>query len=110
MQEIFNREPVNVSQTVLNKWKELGPFDVIAAFNQGQIKFDPNLEIKKIDYFKEGQITDDCLHVLHGIGRYDSDYLKEGAFSTDYLNGYCRRIYSDGSYYVGYFLNDILHG
>ena len=45
MIEIFETEPTNTHDSVLIKWKELGPFDLQELINTKKIKFSEKIDI-----------------------------------------------------------------
>ena len=50
LKSIFDSEPLKVHQNVLNKWRQLGPFDLQKL--KDQVNFDKNLLIKTMLNFQ----------------------------------------------------------
>ena len=50
---------------------------------------------------------EDSENIKNGIGRQqNSESIYEGEWKNNLKNGYGREIYSDGSYYLGFFKNN----
>ena len=45
MIELFESEPSEIHDTVLRKWKDLGPLDLMSLISQKKIKFNEKVDI-----------------------------------------------------------------
>ena len=106
-----------MSQKSLEVWRRLGPLDLKELNEQHPIDLSEDLIYQEKDEFfcyVHGQYK---ANKRHGIsrtvltkGNFNENYIKEGQFENDIMNGFGRVIQTDGSYYVGFYKDDLKHG
>ena len=128
LQEMFNSEPQFSDSSslssawLLNKWRELGPFDVRTAMKEHGSHINMNYAIKGpiqnvgINDMIQGQVNKEGKAEGYARFVYRDDnihQLGEGFFYEDQLTGYGRTLMynkKEQSYYVGYYVNDDTQG
>ena len=130
MCKIFTQQPKYTSKKSLNTWKKLGPLNLNKLIKDNIVKVDLQFIIdSEIGCKKEnkqticdynGQLIIEMTgkkhtqkeYIWNGIGRanWESGDIYEGENENNKMMGYGRFIYSDGSYYLGYFKNSKGHG
>lgn len=130
LQEIMHEPlPRSVGDRCLKTWNEIGALDIKKLVDKGIYVIDDALYIEDFETKPktyegetnyEGQVDDQ--DIIHGIGKWTTyqiianakfsgvevDHAKigcvyEGNFRKGKKSGYGRMIYTDGSYYEGYF-------
>lgn len=104
---IFSSRPEgSISSEALAQWEKLGPINLRNLVRTKKLKIMPNCPVKsnqKQRYWGQKDFS--------GLGRYIyKQGILEGQFENEFLTGFGRWIYSDGSYYIGYFSGDKREG
>ena len=109
MNTMLKSQPQSAAVKAIETWITLGPLSqmktVIRSPPYIGTANHPHLEYKRVDYGNNYQIGY-CKHGTesrYGIGRtvWKNSDVQEGMYINDKLNGYGRKIYADGSHYVG---------
>lgn len=124
LQKVYEKEPRFLDQkqlmpAVMNRWRQLGPFEVQKNIRKHNLQFDAALELIHDREHDEMMLYSgqDC---TTRTGRYIyTDQLLEGQFAIYEddneeddcgLDGYGRVIYEAGDYYEGFFHDGKRHG
>ena len=111
---MFDEEPEGLKALVYYIWSELGSLSQEKDY-ENNLKYTGDAEIvhQKKDQTDEktysGQVNDE--EIPHGFGRkYLRGAIYEGQFVNGEKDGWGRVIYANGTYYVGFFKNDMIDG
>lgn len=108
--EVLSQKPTKAPQECRRVWEKIGSFKIREHLIDGKIKLNPNNEVKKQAlYGYHGQI--DSNQKWSGVGRYEfTDYIYEGEYSEDNLNGFGRQILKTGEVYQGFWKDGAMCG
>ena len=111
VQTMYKTEPSHVCQSIVQKWKELGPIDAQAVLDKEGQLIDAGYEFQRLITTRivcDGQL--DKRERPSGFFRCQTKHqVLTEAFYIGYC-GYQRQIYRDGSYYQGQIKNCLKHG
>ena len=114
--EYLQSEPKNVKPEPLDKWKELGPIDLLSIIMQASDDNPVNFKNKfgksekNFSFDIQGQL-DPAGKTLNGLGRSNyRNIIYEGQFVNDSWHGLGRAIFQDGRYHYGFWKKDRRNG
>ena len=98
-----------VNKNLLRFWNHWGPFNTSLLKDHHQISEIVEKVGKKNQIYYKGETNED--EEAHGFGQdLYKDKIFEGTFKNQYLNGFGRVIYDNGTCELGIFKKDKLHG
>ena len=119
MQNIFNKEPDNINQEILDKWKTLQPFNLVKAIQMENLTFNnlgdvsTNKDCKPILFRQKPGACIGQTNMPANKSGYCRAIYKDGVFEGQYENGQLNgfgRVISRQGWYMGYFKDAAFNG